>query len=103
VYVVTIFASLVVCGLVGMGVVYATTLALPATALLAQDPVMQLTLMVEAAAPSAINLMTLANRERHLQQSLANLLFYQYLLATLSLTASVPIFLLVCHSSAAAP
>ena len=92
-YVVTIVASLALCPLLGAGIVYGVAQALPATELLRQDPVMQATIMVETAVPSAINLLTLSMAHRHLQQSLSNLLFYQYLLATITLTAFVPLFL----------
>ena len=88
-----IVASLVVCPLAGAGIVYGITSALPESALLRQDPVMQMMLMVESAVPSARNLLTMSIAHRHLQQSLSNLLFYQYLLATLTLTACVPLFL----------
>ena len=97
-YIVTIIASLGVCALTGAGMVAGVARALPVSALLRQDPVLQVMLMVEAAVPTAINLLTLAAAHRHLQQSISNLLFYQYLLAVGTLTALVPLFLVLVTS-----
>jgi hypothetical protein len=90
--------SLLLCPLVGAGLVWGLRAAVPPSSLLRQDPVLALTLMVETAVPSALNLLTLAATQQQCPQAVANSLFHQYLAATATLTAAVPLFLALLAS-----
>jgi hypothetical protein len=82
-----ILASLVVSAAAGGLLVRGMVWAAPGS-LLARDPVLQLTLMVESAVPSAVNMLTLASMHDHLVQATSRLLFYSYLAAIVTVPAA---------------
>jgi predicted permease len=61
----------------------------------ATDPMLRLVLLIESATPTAINLSVITTMHNYLAKEMATVLFYQYLMAIISLTINVSLFLYV--------
>ena len=86
-YAAVMLCALVVSAIIGGALVEGMVWAAP-NSLLAHDPVLQFTLMVESAVPSAINMLTLASMNEHFVSATSRLLFYSYIASAVTVPAA---------------
>lgn len=82
---------LLIMPLVGIGV----TLTLAACSLIPDDPLFRLVLMLEAATPSAANLVVMCQLHQRGEKVMATLIFWEYLFSILTLTLFLSLHLLL--------
>jgi len=93
-YAAILFMALVVSAVLGGLLVELLVWATPGS-LLATDPVLQLTLMVASAMPSAINMLTLASMHGTLVDATTRLLFISYLCSAITVPAAAVVYVVL--------
>lgn len=86
-YVAILFLTLVFSAVQWAAIVQLLAYAAPGS-LLRDDLVMRLVLMIEGAVPAAVNLLTIASLNGFMEQTVANVLFYSYVLSIVTLTCA---------------
>jgi len=89
-----LFMALIVSAVLGGLLVELFVWATPGS-LLATDPVLQLTLMVASAMPSAINMLTLASMHGTLVDATTRLLFFSYLCSAITVPAAAVVYVVL--------